>query len=245
MSDEWAEIEADRGPWYGAVTRTVAREFAIERDVVVRAVGRSTPDAARSTIRRLVVGRVRSWEHVIGGIFVNVGLDFAERARLVRRKAKEEPVDLWLETIREYLAGGSALKKARHITETTRRALSQELAEGVASGEGILELRDRLRRAYDDLSRERAVIIARTEVVAASNLGSRAAAQHSGVVTEKFWIATSDLRTREWHAAVDGQTRRFEEPYNVRGEALMFPGDGSLGASASNLVQCRCVEGYR
>lgn len=38
----------------------------------------------------------------------------------------------------------------------------------------------------------------------------------------------------------DGQTVPNEEPFEVGGEKLMFPGDGSMGASGFNLYNCRC-----
>ncbi|WP_214607204.1 phage minor head protein, partial [Mycobacterium tuberculosis] len=87
-------------------------------------------------------------------------------------------------------------------------------------------------------------VIARTEIIGASNLGSRAAAKETGLQLEKEWIATPDKRTRKAHKAANGQTRDFDEPYIVWGDRLQFPGDTSHGAKLRNVIQCRCVEGY-
>jgi len=32
----------------------------------------------------------------------------------------------------------------------------------------------------------------------------------------------------------------LDKPFIVSGEPLMFPGDGSKGASPGNLINCRC-----
>lgn len=61
----------------------------------------------------------------------------------------------------------------------------------------------------------------------------------------KEWLSErSDGRTRAHHLAADGQVRNLDEPFEVAGENLMYPGDSSLGASASNTIQCRCVVIY-
>lgn len=56
----------------------------------------------------------------------------------------------------------------------------------------------------------------------------------------KEWISILDNVTRHWHAAADGQIREFAEPFEVGGEQLLVPGDTSLGATAKNIVHCRC-----
>jgi len=56
----------------------------------------------------------------------------------------------------------------------------------------------------------------------------------------KQWDAVLDDRTRSSHAAADGQVRIVGEPFVVQSEFLLHPSDTSLGASASNIVNCRC-----
>jgi hypothetical protein len=58
----------------------------------------------------------------------------------------------------------------------------------------------------------------------------------------RVWDATGDSRTRETHAAMDGQEVGPNEPFTSgSGAQLMHPGDGSLGAGASEIINCRCV----
>jgi uncharacterized protein with gpF-like domain len=58
-------------------------------------------------------------------------------------------------------------------------------------------------------------------------------------VTKKQFLATQDDRTRDSHAIADGQIVGIDEPFNVGGEELQYPGDPS--GSADNLCNCRCT----
>lgn len=55
---------------------------------------------------------------------------------------------------------------------------------------------------------------------------------------QKQWMATGDLRTRKSHLDAHGQIVPVNELFRVGGEDMMFPHDP--GASAKNVVQCRC-----
>ena len=61
----------------------------------------------------------------------------------------------------------------------------------------------------------------------------------------KVWITVGDNRVRDIHKKVEAQVRKLMEPFNAGGEKLMQPGDTSLGASAGNVINCRCGASYR
>lgn len=56
----------------------------------------------------------------------------------------------------------------------------------------------------------------------------------------KTWHAILDDRVRDHHADASGQTVMVTDAFIVKGEQLMHPGDTSLGASADNVINCRC-----
>jgi hypothetical protein len=60
----------------------------------------------------------------------------------------------------------------------------------------------------------------------------------------KTWRSVGDNRVRQDHLDADGQTVPVSEPFIVGGESLMYPGDSSLGASAAQIVNCRCGVEY-
>lgn len=57
---------------------------------------------------------------------------------------------------------------------------------------------------------------------------------------KKVWVTVGDNLVRATHVAVDGQERGINEPFNLEGGNLMFPTDTSLGASPSEIINCRC-----
>lgn len=101
---------------------------------------------------------------------------------------------------------------------------------------------------FDADSENRSTVIATTETQgAAETAKTNAASNLAGVSADqltKEWQTIMDGRERESHALADGQTQSFYMPFIVQGEALMYPGDNSLGASASNIINCRCSVQY-
>jgi 2'-5' RNA ligase len=115
-----------------------------------------------------------------------------------------------------------------------------ELLTGMAAGEGIAKLADRVSSVAAVLAEPRAEVIARTEVNSAANAGEITQLRSFDLPTAtKTWLATEDERTRPEHADADGQTVAIDETFDVDGEALDHPGDPS--GSPGNIINCRCT----
>lgn len=130
-------------------------------------------------------------------------------------------------------------RKIVAVNETTRQAIVGAIGEGEAAGEGIAAISTRIRQVFEQASRLRSTTIARTELLSASNEGSLDGARQSGVAERKVWLATDDTRTRDTHAVSDGQTVPVEQPFDIGGTPLMFPGDPA--GPAKETIQCRCT----
>lgn len=87
----------------------------------------------------------------------------------------------------------------------------------------------------------RARRIARTEMLSANGAATLEGYRQSRVVVGKEWMCSMDSDSRKWHKEANGQVVPIDEPFLVGGEKLMHPGDSSLGASAKNVIQCRCT----
>jgi HK97 family phage portal protein len=133
---------------------------------------------------------------------------------------------------------------AGQVTDTTYQAIKDALSAGVDAGEGIPDLATRVQAVFDEADSSRARLIARTEVISAYNgstdlVGSQLP---SDVAAGKEWIATLDERTRPDHADADGQVVGPDEPFDVGGEQLDYPGDPN--GSPENVCNCRCTLAY-
>lgn len=87
----------------------------------------------------------------------------------------------------------------------------------------------------------RARRIARTETISAMNAAVLEGWRQSKVIEGKEWVCACDEVSRKWHKDANGQQVPLEEPFIVGGESLMHPGDSSMGASAENVIHCRCT----
>lgn len=118
-----------------------------------------------------------------------------------------------------------------------------ELLDGFQQGESIPELRDRL-RASAGLTGRNATLVARTQVLDASNAGSYDTARVSGLDLLKGWEATPDARTRDTHSAAgafyqgDGMIA-LNGKFVVGGFQCDRPHDPSL--PPAERYNCRCT----
>lgn len=246
----WKTFDQTRQRWLRPMSRLVGKQFMVEGKKVEAAVAQAGEPGHAILIAEAAVTKLAPlWKPVYEDIYVTVGGDFARR---VARGLKDGGLtfemkgieDRWSKTVRSYIRNQSSTKIKR-VTQTTKANIRRVLEAGIAEGEGMDKLGKRISSLYESFSTMRSVMIARTETIAASNCGSQAGALSTGLTLEKFWIATPDDRTRDWHTeAGEGEPIPMADPYVVDGEELMFPGDISLDASGSNVINCRCTEGY-
>lgn len=136
-----------------------------------------------------------------------------------------------------------ALFASNVITGNVRERVVRVLVGANNDGLGEKETTKRILEtgAIDSVTRART--IARTETHQAAVHAQREAINELGLtITTHEWLAASDERTRPTHAAASGQVKPFNQPFEVGDSLLIKPGDGSLGAPASELINCRCVE---
>ncbi|MEH7114557.1 phage minor head protein [Neobacillus niacini] len=136
-------------------------------------------------------------------------------------------------------------REAQLIQGATDRDVIMTLWDVVADGPYTIPKAAKALRESYAFSESRALTIARTEIISAGRSGQYFADIQSGMVVAKTWMAAQQDRTRDGHREADGQTVAIDEPFIVANgsgqtEPLLFPGDTSLGASASNVIMCRC-----
>lgn len=127
-----------------------------------------------------------------------------------------------------------------------KRKITEYVTQGILQGESIQQMAKKIMDSLEKMELEGAIRDARTAVTQAENAGRQAGREElesKGAILKKRWMAAHDGRTRPEHADADGQTVDNDEPFDVGDEKLMFPGDGSMGASVWNLYNCRCTCG--
>jgi len=66
----------------------------------------------------------------------------------------------------------------------------------------------------------------------------------SSAAVPKELVTVGDEKVRMAYVKADSQVVDMSKPFTVDGELLRYPGDTSLGASASNVINCRCSSVY-
>lgn len=261
----WKSFENRREGWYGAVTEKMRGRFDSERKAVVSAIrGAKTMSAVDLAVSNVLTDQREPWTKLLGSVYVAVADDFGKQTMRGLRKGAAGPdstkektdqndggsadatpeFSVWDNAVQDWLVKNAATKVVQ-ITDTTMQRIRDHLAEGVKNGESIPDLASRIDTLYlEEIIPHRSTVIARTEVINASNLGSFAAAKQTGLDLQKEWLATPDDRTRETHSIANGQVQNLDDPFYVGGDQLMWPGDISMGASADEVINCRCTLTY-
>jgi hypothetical protein len=141
-----------------------------------------------------------------------------------------------------YINSEMMRQRITNVADTTRAQIIGAVARGFDDGLGQAGVAGYIRDLIPGMSVYRAGMIARTEVHGAANYGSVSAAVETGLRLRKEWISAEDERTRESHAAVNGQIVAQDDAFDVGGEALMYPGDPS--GAAAEVINCRCTTGF-
>ena len=126
-------------------------------------------------------------------------------------------------------------------TRWNQQKISGEIAQAILTGEPIERIADRLQHVTD-MNRNSAINNARTAITSAENAGrieSYHYAESIGITLQKEWLATLDDRTRDEHRILDGQRVGVDEPFEVSGVKIMFPGDPE--AEGYLVYGCRCT----
>jgi uncharacterized protein with gpF-like domain len=140
----------------------------------------------------------------------------------------------WMET--------EGVNLVTNVTENTKSQLRSILKDGIEKELSVEEMARTMRESGRIAGITRARVIARTEIIRASNIGSLQGARASNLNLSKEWIATRDGRTRTEHAVVDGTIIPTDKEFNIGGESARYPADYQLSAGQS--INCRCTLAY-
>ncbi len=144
-----------------------------------------------------------------------------------------EQVLLWLD---DY-AFNQAVNMTEAMAEVATDVLKSAFEQGLGEDETARILQEAIGGDFSSAAR-----IARTEVHTAANFASDTAARATGLDLVKEWATTADSRARQSHVDADGQRREMDEPFEVGGSSLDFPGDPK--GSAEEVINCRCTVLY-
>lgn len=115
--------------------------------------------------------------------------------------------------------------------------LRETVADAYVRGLSVVDAAALISEKIAEVAPGQAQMLARTDLNSLANGGSVMAAQMVGV-GYKTWLTAEDDRVREDHIEADGQTVPIDQPFDVCGESLDYPGDPA--GSDACVCNCRC-----
>ncbi len=221
---EWARTHVG-----GLVTEIVDDQLDLLRDTIARQI---EAGVAPRKVALDIAGRVGPGGRQGG--FIGLSRPQAVYLANARRELETLDANYFSRTLRD-----------KRFDGLVRKAISADKAISVADI-------DRIAGRYSDrMLKHRADTIARTESITALRAGRREGMQQAieaGAVrsdrVKRTWDSSGDARVRADHRAMDGrEVDGMDAPYVLPdGSRMMYPGDSSIGAPASQTVACRCYE---
>jgi len=249
---EWKDIEARRVPYYGPYSRKAKKardkvaEAALEQVRSAR-MPEFAIQAAGEAVRRMkgpIRDYIREVYRRVGERFARLGMQDVREQSSAAYHLKQEVEDSWFDEVERWLQeeGGQEI---RQISETVRQDIIDILVDAREDGAGAEEMARMLEEEIEEVNRRRGRVIARTEVVSASNKASQHGAKQTSLTLEKEWFDSDDARVRRSHRIVDGQRVPMDDPYRWNSPesgrvTARYPGDPQL--PAAERIACRCVE---
>ena len=248
--------------------RDLIRKMDLEAQII-RKLTTLNNEIARKTIRVFDAGGLafdattmqKDFEELLGDHYHRTASAFSEQlskqlpADIAATDAELTAID---EALLVYFAA-RAVEQAAIITKTNQRNIEQSIVESadlrddadkpfsrrdqaVFAGVGTLrKLKGRQQSIAITETQNAAETAKATEAeVLAGHRPSIVAASGAPANVTKEWVTVGDQDVRDSHVLADSQTRDVSKPFTVEGQLLRYPGDTSLGASAANVINCRC-----
>jgi hypothetical protein len=189
----------------------------------------------------------------VGIAFVEGTLKGIEKSRQINysKKQFEDFASEWERYLQRYaatIAGERIVEITGTTVETVKGLIQKVLPTALEEGQSIPQiaklLESTLKSEMANINKWRAVRIARTEVIGASNGGSFQAAMSTGLQLKKSWL-TGGKNIRDTHieAELVNKSIPLQNDFLVGGMLGQFPGDPRLGSS--EVINCKCTLIYR
>jgi hypothetical protein len=214
-------------------------------------------DDQRAAVRTVLVDTMqRGANPRTAGLRIVGAIDKATGRRTGGILGLSAPQERYVGSAREELASGDPAALNNYLDRKRRdKRFDPSIKRALAEGKPVPA--EVARKAI--VQYENRLLALRGETIGlAEGLTALQAAKHEAYVqavergdinerdVRRTWRDAGDLRVRHSHSKMDGQTVGLREPFVApSGARLMYPGDTSLGAPASETVRCRCDVSYR
>lgn len=258
---KWRTIDRKRVKHIRSSQRMLAAQFAkIRKQLSDAMAGYSDPSSLQNVVDNFYIDQDVLTE-AYRNIYTSTGLDFAKfnykqfKGRQSQYEKKDYNDDyrqsVWISKLLEYVrsdCGTLIQQSTRNMYQGIRKNAQKAIALAANEGWGADRTANEIIKLQGQMDNFRAMRIARTEVMRASNEGAMIGAGELDIQLKKVWISTEDGRTRTYadgdfdHSIMNGVSVEMNEPFDVSGENMDYPGDPN--GSEGNTINCRCAVAF-
>ena len=177
------------------------------------------------------------------GLYLDAGLPRCKSTARDLSLGKAAPEEDYWKTELIHYAERRAGEEITLVSGTFRESLIGVVRKTMTDfdGVGVEKIAKGILNAYKDIELWQARRIAQTETMIGLADAGAMAASTLDVPFTKQWAISGIGNTRETHEAMDGIIVEQNEPFILPdGDMMMYPHDGSLGASAGEIINCAC-----
>lgn len=262
-TDAFVALSADEFNRQMQAAQTIAEAALLQKlaDQYAAALRSVAPDVARRFAQKATALRAAVGDEQVDAKFVPpdpgelvpraaLAAEIEKRTQKIREQAVQVQIGPTLHSVGVSFEPGGVFEqqilekvgaRIRDADLSTRDAIRTVIDQAQAEGWTVPETAAAIKAHITELSDSTAIQLARTDLIGTANASSIAAARmvFAGQDVNKRWLATPDDRTRPTHREANGQTVPMDQPFNVGGDLLDYPGDPD--GSDGEVCNCRCT----
>ena len=239
--DIWNAVERTRASYYKSSIRRTRKGLEEQLKPIMEFLPDRVDELTSSVVEALV--EEQPIKDMMIDIYYTVGRRFGKAVFGTLTKAEFTDDYFMREVVQAVetagMTGPDGVLLVTEMSNTTVKEINHIISAAFEEGQSIQTTAATIQASIKHMTNVRAVMIARTETIRASNIGAMSGAKMTGLKLNKEWISTFDDRTRDDHLAADGQIVGRDEFFNVGPDQLQYPADAS--GSAWNTINCRCT----
>ena len=131
-----------------------------------------------------------------------------------------------------------------NLNRALRKGYDEALRKGLTGKARDEYIKNAISKSIGKKNLSRALTIARTEGLVLANFSQEQTVNELQIITTKEWVTQRDGKVRDAHMFLDGDEVEQTESFVTQGYQMKYPGDGSNGAPAGLVINCRCMLVY-
>lgn len=245
----WKAFDGMRIGWEKVMAGQTTKLLGEEAKLYETAYKNATGDIKK--FNKAIEKRIPIWTQTLRAAYEEIIADFGARTygdllkshSIIENKKITKDFDPYSKLITDWSKKWSAIR-ATLISEGSKTFCNRVITVGLEANMTVDAIAKSVREAYDTNKIYRGQVMARTEVVGASNFGSFEGAKQANIPKmEKTWVSARDDRVRDSHGHIDGTSVKMDAYFDVNGSPMLYPGDPS--ASGDETIMCRCAISYK